>query len=228
MNDATKLKLGKGVAFVKSRLKRLKQEKETWEVDFRAIPKPIMQSNTGYVGMVLTQPDGFLLADSETQDRPTVNDLASLLAHAMGRPLIHAAHRPTRILLRGHPQWQELLPHLLELGIEVSVEDDLPQIEVAFAEFLQHMQNLRRGDIANPTPEQVAIESLFPAVTRWVNGGYGQIEIGDQDGFGFMVRATDAGGVIFEDETASTLVEGMVALETELREWLEQNGVDRP
>jgi hypothetical protein len=35
------LKLGKGAAFVKSQLKRLRQEDEMWEADFRAIPKPM-------------------------------------------------------------------------------------------------------------------------------------------------------------------------------------------
>ena len=54
------LKLGKGSAFVKSRLKRLPQEDETWEADFRALPQAITQSATHYLGMVLTQPDGFL------------------------------------------------------------------------------------------------------------------------------------------------------------------------
>ena len=54
--DENKLKLGKGNAFVKSQLKRLRQEDETWEADFRALPKPISQSATHYLGMVLTQP----------------------------------------------------------------------------------------------------------------------------------------------------------------------------
>ncbi len=36
------LKLGKGSAFEKGRLKRLRQENETWEADFRAMPKPLM------------------------------------------------------------------------------------------------------------------------------------------------------------------------------------------
>lgn len=41
-----KLKLGKGTAFDKARLKRLRQEAGTWEADFRALPKPIMQNET--------------------------------------------------------------------------------------------------------------------------------------------------------------------------------------
>jgi hypothetical protein len=81
------LKLGKGAAFVKSRFKRLRQEDETWEADFRALPKPITQSATRYIGLVVTQPDGFLLAESHVEGRPSVNDLATLLAHAVRRPL---------------------------------------------------------------------------------------------------------------------------------------------
>ena len=77
-----KLKLGKGAAFVKSRLERLPQEEETWEADFQALPKPITQSETHYLGMVVA-PGGSLLADSHIEGRPTVNYIATLLAHAM-------------------------------------------------------------------------------------------------------------------------------------------------
>jgi hypothetical protein len=42
MAEEEKLKLGKGVAFDKSRLKRLPQVEETWEADFQAMPQPIM------------------------------------------------------------------------------------------------------------------------------------------------------------------------------------------
>ncbi len=44
--ELEKLKLGKGNAFVKSRLRRLRQEDETWEADFRALPKPMSQRVT--------------------------------------------------------------------------------------------------------------------------------------------------------------------------------------
>src|SRR5947209_3550238 len=95
--EEEKLKLGKGAAFVKGHLKRLRHEDETWEADFRALPKPITQRETHYFGLVVTQPDGFLLADWHVEGRPSVNDLATLLAHAMRRPLTENAHRPRRI-----------------------------------------------------------------------------------------------------------------------------------
>ena len=39
-NEHPRLKLGKRASFVKTHLKQLPQEKETWEADFRALPKP--------------------------------------------------------------------------------------------------------------------------------------------------------------------------------------------
>ena len=128
MADEEKLKLGKGVAFVKSRLKRLPQADETWEADFQALPKPIEQAQTHYLGMVVTAKDGSLLAETTVHGRPSVNDLATLLAHAMRRPLDGDARRPRLVHLRGHHQWRGLFPHLEEIGIgvEVSVERGSP------------------------------------------------------------------------------------------------------
>src|SRR3954465_14146282 len=94
MTKGEKLRLGKGAAFVKSRLKRLPQVDETWEADFQALPKPIMQTETHYLGMVVTKKGGSLLADLPVHARPSVNDLATLLAHAMRRPLDGIAPRP--------------------------------------------------------------------------------------------------------------------------------------
>src|SRR5947208_9733941 len=107
--EEEKLKLGKGAPFVKSRLKRLRQEDVTWEADFRALPKPMGQSLTHYRGMVATQPDAALLADSHVEGRPTVNDMAALLAQAMRCPLTGKAHRPRAVHVRAHPQWRALL-----------------------------------------------------------------------------------------------------------------------
>ena len=131
------LKLGTGATFfVKSHLKRLPQDDETWEADFRAIPKPMMQSDTHYLGMVVTQPHGFYLAELEVEKRPSVNDLATLLAQAMRRPFTEGAHRPRRLHVRGHRQWRELFPHLAELGIKVSVQQELPKVKDAYEDYL--------------------------------------------------------------------------------------------
>ena len=177
VDNENKLKLGKGVAFVKSQLKRLSQEDEIWEADFRALPKPIMQSATHYVGLVLTHPDGFLRAELRIEQSPIVNDLATLLAHAMKRPLVEGHYRPRTIHVRGNPKWKPLFPALQEIRVEVLIKTELPQVEDAYREFLTVMREVRSAGKVKPTAKQVQVEATFPAITRWVNDD-GHIEIG--------------------------------------------------
>ena len=65
------LKLGKGSAFVKSRLRRLPQESEVWEADF--LPKA-----NYWMGLVIEQEHGAVFAMKMLETTPTVNDLAHL------------------------------------------------------------------------------------------------------------------------------------------------------
>jgi len=225
VDDKEKLKLGKGVAFVKSRLKRLPQGDDTWEADFEALPQPIMQSETHYLGMVVEKEDGWLLAELTVHGRPTINDLATLLAHAMQRPLTGNAHRPKLIRLRGHHQWRELFAVLEELGIGVSVERKLPKFNEAYRDYVQDMREEQRVGMIKPTKEQMKVESIFPAIAKYVRG-YGYFEIGDQESFGFVVRALGYGGLDFEDDTPETLAEAMMVLEAGLSKWFEEQGIE--
>jgi hypothetical protein len=217
------LKLGKGAAFDKARLKRLRRGEETWEADFRPLPKPITQSTTDYLGMVVA-PDGSLLADSHVEGRPTVNDMATLLAQAMRRPLTGKAHRPRRLHVRGHPQWRELFPHLEELDIKVAVHGELPKVQQAYQGYLRQQRDAHRVGMVKPTAEQQDVEALFPAIAKWVQG-YGHIEIGDQEMFGFVARVLDYGGLAFEDDRPDTLAEALAALEEGLKKWFDEQGI---
>lgn len=76
-----------------------------------------------------------------------------------------------------------------------------------------------------PTNEQAKVESMFPAIARYVRG-YGYVEIGDQESFGFVVRALGYGGLDFEDDTLETLAEAMAVLEAGLSKWFEKQGVE--
>ena len=67
------------------------------------------------------------------------------------------------------------------------------------------------------------VEVAYPNVAEWVQG-CGWIEIGDQDWQGFVVRALDAGGLIYEKEGCRTLAEAMTALEKGLGKWMKENG----
>jgi hypothetical protein len=218
------LKLGKGWVFYKGRVKRLQQEDETWEADFRALPKTMTQAVTHYLGLVVTKRGDLVLADTRVEGRPSVNDLAALLAMAIRQPLTGQAHLPRRLHVRGRRLWQGLFPHLEDLGIKVSVTQQLSTFRTAYLERLRQRQEARRAKMVKPTEEQVQVEDLFPAIAQWVRDGH--IEIGDQEGFGFVAMALDYGGLVFEDDRPRTLAEAMAALEEELRKWFDEQGID--
>lgn len=222
--EQTELKLGKSAAFVKTRLKQLRQEGDSWEADFRALPKPQGQAETHYLGLVVALPEGIPLTCMPVEYTPNVNDLADLLADAMRRPMTAEAHRPRQIVFRANPRWDELFPHLKQLGIEVSVQNELSHIEPVYEDFLRQMRRARSSPLILRTPSSTDVEKSFPAIAKWVNG-YGHIEIGDQEGFGFIVRAIDYGGVVFEDGKPGTLAEAMAVLEKGLAEYFENEGV---
>jgi hypothetical protein len=73
--------------------------------------------------------------------------------------------------------------------------------------------------------EQQSVEMLFPAIAQWVRG-YGHIEIGDQEMFGFVARALYYGNLAFEDDKPDTLAEAMAVLEKGLRKWFDEQGID--
>ena len=78
-----RLKLGKGASFfVKSQLKRLRQEDETWEADFFPIPCSECEYSSVWWGIILSHGHDNVLAQRMVEEPPTVNDLANLLAGA--------------------------------------------------------------------------------------------------------------------------------------------------
>ncbi len=63
----------------------------------------------------------------------------------------------------------------------------------------------------------------YPNVTYWVES-HGWIEIGQDDYSRSLLRALDAGGMIWEsNDSHKTVDEALQAFETELIEWFRQN-----
>jgi hypothetical protein len=124
-----KLKLGKGSFFVKSQLRRLRQEDDIWEADFF----PLSHDDL-WIGMVISHTDDFVLAHWIIEGPPTVNHLARLLAEAMRRPLVEFAHRPRTLYIRERPEWVEILPHLKHVGIQIVNQNSLPKWDDAFGD----------------------------------------------------------------------------------------------
>ena len=109
--------------------------------------------------------------------------------------------------------------------MDVSVERELAGIEQAYRDHLRRERDKHRVGMVKPSAEQAKVEAMFPAIARYVNG-YGYIEIGDQEGFGFVVRAIGYGGLAFEDDRPDTLAEALAALEAGLTRWFEEEGVE--
>jgi hypothetical protein len=211
-NEHPTLKLGKRASFVKTHLKQLPQVEETWEADFRALPKPAGQTETHYLGLVVALPKGDPLVYMPVEYTPTVNDLADLLADAMRRPLTGSAPRPEHIHFRGNPRWEELLPHLKELGIEVTLHDQLLELEEVYLDFCRQMRKASPGPIIMLSPRPVHVGKQFPAIGAWVQES-GWIEVGRRKEGGFVARALDDNGLVFENNISNTLAEAMAALE---------------
>jgi len=147
--EEEKLNLGKGAAFVKSRLKRLRQEDDTWEADCFPIPCSGGKHESVWMGMVLSHAHEFVLAQRMFEAPPTVNDLATLLAHTMQRPMAERSHRPQTLYLRARPVWAELLPHLKQIGIQVVSQEALPKWDRSFGNLLVQVE--QAGEVQGTT-----------------------------------------------------------------------------
>ena len=145
-----KLKLGKSSsAFVKKNLRPLPLTEVEFEADFFFDPESSSKRQERWMGMVIEREFGGVLAMEDVRlPPPTVNGLATLLADAMLRPLNAGdRQRPSTIYLRDRPQWQELLPHLRQLGIEVVLSEDLPRFDEAVIDWMQHTKEERRFSV---------------------------------------------------------------------------------
>lgn len=136
-----KLKLGKSAAFVKRRLSWLPKKDVVREADFCPLPE-VLGGHGLWLGLVVCHHDGSVLSQELLEHAPDVNDLARLLAEAMERPLMEQTRcRPKAFHLRDNPEWEELRPHLEQLGVEVVVTEELLRWDEVFADLIGYLQN---------------------------------------------------------------------------------------
>jgi hypothetical protein len=149
-----KLKLGKGASFfVKTQLRRLRQEDEIWQADFFPIPCSDSEHSSVWWGLVLSHSHENVLAQRMVEEPPNVNDLAGLLAEAMRRPLVDFSHRPRRLYLRARPEWAELLPHLKQIGIEAVSQDSLAKWDRNFGDLQAQVEQAKASKTKGQHPD---------------------------------------------------------------------------
>jgi hypothetical protein len=217
-HDQQKLKLGKGVAFVKSQLCRLPQTEEIWEVDIRPAPAP-GNNGTIWEGLVISN-DGRLPTERMFEEPANVNHMAQLLADAMRRPLDGEPRRPKTLRIRKRREWAELLPHLRQIGLRVISAPRLAAWDEVFKALCRNAS--KKSGSSRQMPR---IEELYPTIAEFVRTR-GHIEIGDQEGIGFVAKALDYGGLVFDGRKVKTLLaEAMSALESGLVDHLERESL---
>ncbi len=143
---------------------------------------------------------------------PTVNDLADLLADAMRRPLTGSARRPERIHFRGNPRWEELFPHLKELGIEVTLQDELPELEEVYLDFCRQMRKAGSGPIIKLSHRPTSVDQQFPADEAC--GAGERLDRGQAARrAGFVANVRQRRGLRAQHSGGDSLAEAMAALE---------------
>jgi hypothetical protein len=187
-----KFKLGKS-AFIKRNLRPLPLTEAEFDADFFIDRESSSKDQERWMGLVIEREFGGVLAMEVVKlPPPTVNDIANLLAHAMSRPLTgRDCQRPRMIHLRDRPQWQELLPHLRQLGIEVVLADDLPWFDEAVVDWIQQTKKSPpsvdevKTTLRKPFPERK--RTLFTGtmdLMEWTDamwkGAYPSRKVGDR------------------------------------------------
>ena len=135
-------KLGRRWTFLKRRLLRLTQEPLAVEVDYCPLPGILGEEYDLWLGLVVNRHSGDILMDGILDETPTVEDLAFVLAGAMDCPLSHGTScRPQKVFLRDNPEWEELFPHLKQLGIEVVLTEDILAWDEAVERLMAWLRN---------------------------------------------------------------------------------------
>ncbi|MBN2296637.1 MAG: hypothetical protein JXM70_29685 [Pirellulales bacterium] len=170
----SKLKLGKSSAFGKRRLLWLPQKNLVQNADFYPLPETVSGNRSLWFGMVVSHHNGSLQSQEILEHAPTVNDLAKLLADAMRSPLTDEDRcRPKAIHFRDNPEWDELFPHLEQLGIQIVITESLrawDEVADDFITYLEHWRSTHRPesyrDFAEELLELRLTAILFPPKQR--------------------------------------------------------------
>ncbi len=149
-------------AATKKKLLKLDRDLDVWQADCRPLGSLVaMEGEMVQPWMVLvSSPEsGLILAQALLMEPASAATLWDVLAQAMSDPSSGAPLRPARIEYRGGPVWNELTPHLEEIGIECAEADELPQIDALVAHLTEHLTRDEPPgvlDMPGVTPEQVA------------------------------------------------------------------------
>ncbi len=149
-------------ALAKVRLKRLPQPFDIWQVDFRPIPT-LVKNGWGefiqpWMTFVASSTTDLFLAQTMTDNPPSAATVWDIIVQAMREPPQDEPHRPSQINIFPGPIWDELRPHLDEIGVNRVETDELHVVDALIADlgdFLAKKQPPGLLDMPGMTAERV-------------------------------------------------------------------------
>jgi len=169
----------------KRQLGRLTQRPDSWLADCRKFPQWISVAGEPmrpWVMLITSGTDGLILGHQLFEEEPSTAMLWDQLAKAMEHPVIGEPHRPSELLLLEHERWDELMPHLAEIGIECIRVDELDQLDLFYENLTKHLVGEPRPsmlDMPGVGPDQVgsffAVAARFYRMAPWRSLGYESI-----------------------------------------------------
>jgi tetratricopeptide (TPR) repeat protein len=151
------------LGFIKKWLnKNLPHEYDVWQADFRQMPRWIGIAGEPvrpWVILVTSRSNDLVLANQLADEEPAPALLWDTLVQATQHPAAGEPHRPTELQVRADERWEALRPHLDEIGVGLTVADELDQMEVVFQSLCEHVCGKTEPgllDMPGVTPEQVS------------------------------------------------------------------------
>ena len=115
--------------------KNLQQEVDVWQAVVRQLPNWVTEGGElkrPWAVVVMSHSNDFILDFQLSEELPTAALIWDRLANAMRQPQAGTPHRPTELHVLQDPIWESLTPHLLEIGMQVTVCQELDKLEGLF------------------------------------------------------------------------------------------------
>jgi tetratricopeptide (TPR) repeat protein len=152
---------------VKERLLRLPQAFDVWQAGSRPLPFWIEERGERYqpwIVMVTSRTEDLILAQEMTGVPPSPALIWDTLVAAMESPAMGTPHRPVELNVLGDEYWDELRPHLDEIGITCVPTVELDQWESVFEGLSKHLtKDERPGLLEMPGVEADRVAGLYRA-----------------------------------------------------------------
>jgi tetratricopeptide (TPR) repeat protein len=171
------------LGFIKQWLTRkLPHEDDVWQADFRQLPHWVRVGGRPlrpWLILVTSRSDDLVLTHQLADETPPAALLWDALVQAMQYPAAGQPHRPGRLQVRAEVRWQALGPHLDEIGVGLTVAEELDLIEAVFQEMCAHVSGKPQPgllDMPGVTPAQVGrfyeAAAAFFRQAPWKKVGY--------------------------------------------------------